>query len=74
MTFPASKRYVITNPPDDFLLLPTDQVACRVCLLKQKYICQQNELATVYFSIVTRADIFECLLDLNFKQSKFTET
>ena len=23
---PSSKRYVITNPPDDFLLLPTDQV------------------------------------------------
>ena len=25
-TSPSSKRYVITNPPDDFLLLPTDQV------------------------------------------------
>lgn len=22
----SSKRYVITNPPDDFTLLPTDQV------------------------------------------------
>lgn len=24
----SSKRYVITNPPDDFSLLPTDQVHC----------------------------------------------
>lgn len=24
----SSKRYVITNPPDDFSLLPTDQVRC----------------------------------------------
>jgi potassium large conductance calcium-activated channel subfamily M alpha protein 1 len=24
---PSSKRYVITNPPDDFPLLPTDQVS-----------------------------------------------
>ena len=23
---PSSKRYVITNPPDDFPLLPTDKV------------------------------------------------
>ena len=23
---PSSKRYVITNPPDDFQLLPTDKV------------------------------------------------
>ena len=22
----SSKRYVVTNPPDDFTLLPTDQV------------------------------------------------
>lgn len=27
----SSKRYVITNPPDDFSLLPTDQVNCRFC-------------------------------------------
>lgn len=25
----SSKRYVITNPPDDFSLLPTDQVTLR---------------------------------------------
>ncbi|XP_059162077.1 calcium-activated potassium channel subunit alpha-1-like isoform X3 [Physella acuta] len=25
---PSSKRYVITNPPEDFLLLPTDQAFC----------------------------------------------
>ncbi|KAL5018366.1 hypothetical protein ScPMuIL_004088 [Solemya velum] len=25
---PSSKRYVITNPPEDFRLLPTDQVFC----------------------------------------------
>lgn len=25
----SSKRYVITNPPDDFSLLPTDQVSVR---------------------------------------------
>lgn len=31
---PSSKRYVITNPPDDFPLLPTDQV--RYCAW-QKY-------------------------------------
>ena len=24
---PSSKRYVITNPPDDFILLPTDKVS-----------------------------------------------
>lgn len=24
---PSSKRYVITNPPEDFKLLPTDQVS-----------------------------------------------
>jgi len=26
----SSKRYVITNPPDDFQLLPTDQVSFRL--------------------------------------------
>ena len=26
---PSSKRYVITNPPDDFKLLATDQVSAR---------------------------------------------
>lgn len=26
----SSKRYVITNPPDDFSLLPTDQVSWRL--------------------------------------------
>ncbi|CAL1545839.1 unnamed protein product [Lymnaea stagnalis] len=25
---PSSKRYVITNPPEDFILLPTDQAFC----------------------------------------------
>jgi len=25
---PSSKRYVITNPPDDFPLIPTDMVFC----------------------------------------------
>lgn len=29
----SSKRYVITNPPDDFSLLPTDQVsAAKACI------------------------------------------
>jgi hypothetical protein len=30
---PSSKRYVITNPPDDFLLLPTDKVTSLLLLL-----------------------------------------
>ncbi|KAK3091427.1 hypothetical protein FSP39_019809 [Pinctada imbricata] len=33
---PSSKRYVITNPPEDFKLLPTDQVFCLApCNLSQ---------------------------------------
>ncbi|XP_013413785.1 calcium-activated potassium channel subunit alpha-1 isoform X2 [Lingula anatina] len=27
---PSSKRYVITNPPDDFSMMPTDQVFCLI--------------------------------------------
>lgn len=30
---PSSKRYVITNPPEDFKLLPTDQVSYYIQLL-----------------------------------------
>jgi potassium large conductance calcium-activated channel subfamily M alpha member 1 len=33
----SSKRYVITNPPDDFLLLPTDQVSYLFYLNYQNY-------------------------------------
>ena len=32
----SSKRYVITNPPDDFSLLPTDQVQLRGKQKKRK--------------------------------------
>lgn len=31
----SSKRYVITNPPDDFALLPTDQVRAERCPLSR---------------------------------------
>lgn len=30
---PSSKRYVITNPPENFPLLPTDQVRHEKCVL-----------------------------------------
>ena len=31
---PSSKRYVITNPPDDFILIPTDKVKLESCLIR----------------------------------------
>jgi len=37
----SSKRYVITNPPDDFSLLPTDQV-CALTLLRFLIVGMEN--------------------------------
>ncbi|XP_061193987.1 calcium-activated potassium channel subunit alpha-1-like isoform X1 [Saccostrea echinata] len=41
---PSSKRYVITNPPEDFKLLPTDQVFCLApCNLSQSSNSSQKD-------------------------------
>ncbi|XP_064622887.1 calcium-activated potassium channel slo-1-like isoform X8 [Lineus longissimus] len=42
---PSSKRYVITNPPDDFALLPTDQVFCLQPFDKANTTARQQSIA-----------------------------
>lgn len=52
---PSSKRYVITNPPEDFGLLPTDQVChspFTVSQIMKSFLSQQTEIFfsnNVYF-------------------------
>lgn len=46
----SSKRYVITNPPDDFSLLPTDQVKYltrATCALLNHYVRTPKHLASL---------------------------
>jgi len=42
---PHAKRYVITNPADDFRLMPTDKVSCRI---KLKNINSQSQRDSRY--------------------------
>lgn len=44
----SSKRYVITNPPDDFSLLPTDQVSLEN---KYKYWPLQNNNVLIFLQV-----------------------
>ena len=63
---PSSKRYVITNPPDDFPLLPTDKVS--VCVL---YCCCFRfvveisilfEIPFLHFIVARLVIVVECFI------------